>query len=71
MPGLVKINRGRAVKVHQANANNHPVCGGGRSGKSILAWQEDIGAVSCRRCKQLLEFAAKRAAKEKPEPLPA
>ena len=62
MRGLVKMKRGRAGKIHQANANNHPVCGGGRSGKSVLAWQEDIGAVTCRRCKQLLAFKATRDA---------
>jgi hypothetical protein len=51
---LVKsVTHSRALKVHLATANTAPRCGGGRGGKSVNGWQEDIGPVNCGRCLQL------------------
>lgn len=52
---VVKIVRHRrALRVHQATAVGRPVCGGGKGGKSILAWQQDVGPCNCARCRQLI-----------------
>jgi hypothetical protein len=60
MSFLIKIGTKRAPKVHEIR-NGRPLCGGGRGGKSILHWQEDIGPANCGACKRLLEKAAKKA----------
>ena len=63
MKCLVKnVTHSRALKVHQANANFAPVCGGGKGGKSVLGWQEDIGPCNCGRCRQLIQRKAAKNA---------
>ena len=53
---LVKnVTHTRPVRVHQANANCAPICGGGKNGKASIAWQEDIGPANCKRCKQITQ----------------
>jgi hypothetical protein len=51
---IVKPGR-RKLKVHQANGVGRPVCGGGHMGCMVIAWQQEIGPPTCRRCKQILE----------------
>jgi hypothetical protein len=63
----------RKLKGHIAHRNGagvRPLCGGGRGGKAIHAWDADfmgIAAVTCKRCLQravrLVELARERAAK--------
>jgi hypothetical protein len=58
---LVKsVTHSRALKVHLANANMSPTCGGGRGAKSVNGWQEDIGPANCGRCKQIVNKEAKK-----------
>jgi hypothetical protein len=67
MSCLIKISKGsKAMKVHTANGDNRPVCGGGRGGLAVRAWQQDIGPANCKRCKQVLE---QREAKAKQKEL--
>ena len=65
---LVKIAMKRgAGKVHQSNGDNRPVCGGGRGGLSVKAWQSDIGPANCKRCEQVLEQRLLRSVKTQSE----
>jgi hypothetical protein len=44
-----------ARRIHISRpGTNRPVCGGGRNGKSRLAWQSDTGPANCQRCIQIL-----------------
>jgi len=61
MTFLIKIStQGRTMKVHEVNGENRPVCGGGRGGRAVKAWQSDIGPANCKRCEQVLAMKIKR-----------
>jgi len=63
---LIKVKRRagmRPSKIHEATAALRPVCGGGNGGKSIGAWQQDIGPDNCKRCAKLKEMAALKLTK--------
>ena len=52
---LLAITKGERRKVHAPTEDHKPLCGGGYGGKSVHAWQEDIGEVSCEACRNIIQ----------------
>lgn len=43
------------LKMHWANIENRPLCGGGNGAKKVLAWQLDtIGPLTCGKCRIIM-----------------
>ena len=59
MNPITKNTKTGRHRVHIANANHAPLCGGGNSARSAQ-WQEVIIPADCRRC---LKIQERRAAK--------
>lgn len=62
-PTIIKVTANPLLrhKVHsmdfKPNGGVRPLCGGGRGGRSVLAWNQHFGglaAINCKRCRKMM-----------------
>lgn len=50
---ITKPHPRKRLRVHATTDDGRPLCGGGHQAKAASAWQTDLAAVTCERCRAI------------------